>query len=48
MQQNDWNWAAAETEFKRAIELDPADAYAHQRYAFLLARWEDLETPKLK
>jgi DNA-binding winged helix-turn-helix (wHTH) protein/Tfp pilus assembly protein PilF len=37
MQQNEWNWKTAEMEFKRAIELDPNYAYAHQRYAFLLA-----------
>ena len=37
MQQSEWNWKSAELEFKRAIELDPNYAYAHQRYAFLLA-----------
>jgi DNA-binding winged helix-turn-helix (wHTH) protein/Flp pilus assembly protein TadD len=37
MQQSDWDWKTAETEFKRAIELDPDYAYAHQRYACLLA-----------
>ena len=37
MQQSEWNWKTAETEFKRAIELDPNYAYAHQRYALLLA-----------
>ena len=36
-QQREWDWKAAEVEFKRAIELDPTYAYAHQRYAFLLA-----------
>ena len=29
----DWNWAAAETEFKRAIELKPNYATAHYSYA---------------
>ena len=33
----DWNWAEAEREFQRAIELDPRYASAHQWYAFLLA-----------
>jgi serine/threonine protein kinase/tetratricopeptide (TPR) repeat protein len=33
----DWDWAGAERGFKRAIELDPAYAGAHQSYAFLLA-----------
>jgi serine/threonine-protein kinase len=32
----DWDWAAAEMEFRRAIELDPDYATAHQWYAFLL------------
>src|SRR2546430_6776708 len=29
----DWNWSAAEKEFKRAIELKPDYATAHQWYA---------------
>jgi tetratricopeptide (TPR) repeat protein len=29
----DWNWAASEREFKRAIELDPNYPTAHQWYA---------------
>lgn len=34
----DWNWASAETEFKRAIDLNPNYAIAHQLYGgFLLA-----------
>ena len=33
----DWEWEAAGREFRRAIELDPAYATAHQWYAFLLS-----------
>jgi serine/threonine-protein kinase len=33
----DWDWKTAEKEFKRAIQLDPQYAPAHQWYAFLLA-----------
>jgi TolB-like protein/Flp pilus assembly protein TadD len=33
----DWNWSGAEREFKRAIEVDPRYASAHQWYAWLLA-----------
>ena len=33
----DWKWDEAEREFRRAIELDPRYAPAHQWYAFLLA-----------
>ena len=33
----DWNWEEAGHEFRRAIELDPQYAIAHQWYAFLLA-----------
>jgi TolB-like protein len=39
-----WNWAAAENEFLRAIELDPTHAPAHLYYSWLLAlagrHWE--------
>jgi serine/threonine-protein kinase len=38
----DWDWAAAEREFKRAIELSPNNAEAHLLYAFYLA---DMERP---
>ncbi len=33
----DWKWVAAEREFKRAIELNPSYALAHQWYAEYLA-----------
>ena len=33
----DWDWEGAEHEFRRAIELDPRYATAHQWYAFLLS-----------
>jgi len=29
----DWDWSSAEREFKRAIELNPNSALAHQRYS---------------
>jgi tetratricopeptide (TPR) repeat protein len=32
----DWNWPAAEREFRRALELNPSYATAHQWYAFYL------------
>ena len=34
----DWDWAGAEREFQRAIELNPNNANAHYEYALLLAR----------
>ena len=33
----DWDWPGAEADFKRAIELNPQYAPAHQRYAHTLA-----------
>ena len=32
----DWNWAAAEAGFRRAIQLNPSYATAHQRYSLYL------------
>jgi serine/threonine protein kinase/tetratricopeptide (TPR) repeat protein len=37
MQWYEWNWAAAEREFKRAIELNPNNSEAHVFYSWLLA-----------
>lgn len=33
---NDWNWAESEREFRRALQLNPKSAQAHQWYANLL------------
>jgi serine/threonine protein kinase/tetratricopeptide (TPR) repeat protein len=33
----EWDWAGAEKEFKRAVELNPNFAHAHHQYAWLLA-----------
>jgi tetratricopeptide (TPR) repeat protein len=33
----DWDWAAAETEFRRALELKPGYARAHEWYGLFLA-----------
>ena len=33
----EWDWAGAEREFKRAIELNPSYADAHQLYSYLLS-----------
>jgi TolB-like protein/DNA-binding winged helix-turn-helix (wHTH) protein/Tfp pilus assembly protein PilF len=35
--QHDWNWRDAEREFKRAIDLDPGNAFAHRIYGYYLA-----------
>ena len=35
--QEQWQWAAAETEYKRALELQPNDANAHSWYALWLS-----------
>ena len=34
---HDWNWAAAELEFRRALELNPNAADAHTAYGFYLS-----------
>jgi Tfp pilus assembly protein PilF len=34
--QKEWDWAQAEAEYKRALELAPNDASAHAGYAFWL------------
>lgn len=34
----DWDWKGAETEFHRALELDPRDVTAHQWHAVSLAK----------
>lgn len=39
----DWDWEAAEREFRRAIELEPNDATAHDWYAELLGFQERFE-----
>ena len=39
----DWNWAEAEKEFKRSLDLNPSNATAHQWYSEFLAdlsRWQ--------
>jgi len=33
----DWDWAGAEREFKRALQLNPSDAESHRIYSFFLA-----------
>jgi len=34
---HDWDWATAEPEYKRALELDPNDPRSHQFYSWFLA-----------
>jgi TolB-like protein/thioredoxin-like negative regulator of GroEL len=34
----DWNWKGAESEYRRAIELNPNSPFAHERYALLLGQ----------
>ena len=33
---HEWNWGAAEREYRRALELNPGDADAHMAYGFYL------------
>ena len=35
--QYEWNWSQAEREFKRALELNPNNAFAHRIYGYYLA-----------
>ena len=35
----DWNWAGAEKEFQRALELNPGYAVALYQYGFVLSTW---------
>ena len=44
----DWDWEAADREFRRAIELNPRYASAHQWYAFLLASRREHEAALLE
>ena len=37
----DWDWAAAEAEFRRALHLDPNHAIAETWYALFSGRWDD-------
>jgi serine/threonine protein kinase/tetratricopeptide (TPR) repeat protein len=39
----DWDWRGAESEFKRALELDPNSTAAHQWYGDLLLRLNRME-----
>jgi serine/threonine protein kinase/Tfp pilus assembly protein PilF len=39
----DWNWSAAEKEFKRSIELDPTNALGYVNYAIILTNWKRFE-----
>jgi len=34
---SDWKWPEAESDFRRALELDPGDAEAHRRYSDYLS-----------
>src|SRR5437867_4517049 len=44
----DWHWEEAEREFRRAIELNPRYASAHQWFAFLLAARGQLDAALLE
>jgi tetratricopeptide (TPR) repeat protein len=34
---HDWNWSGAETEFERALKINPSDSETHRNYGFYLA-----------
>ncbi len=36
----EYDWSAAEAEFKRALELNPNSSFAHQCYGLLLVVFE--------
>ena len=36
MREADWDWAGAETQYRKAIELNPNDAVSHHWYATFL------------
>jgi TolB-like protein/DNA-binding winged helix-turn-helix (wHTH) protein len=40
---HEWDWAGAEREFRRAIELSPSDAFAHHIYSHHLLTMDRLE-----
>ena len=44
----DWDWPGAETEFKRAIQLNPNSAAAHQWYGDFLTRLGRFEEARLE
>jgi tetratricopeptide (TPR) repeat protein len=44
---HEWDFAGGEAEFKKALELDPNDAHAHQRYADNLGVLGDREQEAL-
>jgi len=39
----DWNWSAAEKEFKKSIELDPTNALGYLNYAIILTNLKRFE-----
>ncbi len=48
LESSDWNWQAAEEEFKLAIELQSNDATAHHLYGLFLERRGRLEEAKVE
>jgi DNA-binding winged helix-turn-helix (wHTH) protein/TolB-like protein/Tfp pilus assembly protein PilF len=47
-QRYDWDWTGAESEFKRALELNPNDAHAREMYALYLAAVGRLKEAKIE